>query len=563
MFDKRHKQFQKRKHFQKLHLRQSLKQTPTTFVIMATLTFSHASEFPGSFCETKKFMLNLRVTAPDVASDDDNKRAPVSLSAVIDKSGSMAGSKMDLVKKTCNFMLAQLGRRDNFGLVEYDSNVYETIPLSNNTINFQEEAKNLIDTMSSGTCTNLSGGLFSGIQQQRENMCIHWDDSQPRSLVEVQGQEDPEDHAMKRFRNVNTKKARQKRRIFGNLSPPAKVAVKEDAVRSVFLFTDGLANVGIQGTELVTACKGLLDCKNPPKVITFGFGEDHDEALLSKLSECAHGQYYFIENEEKISTAFADALGGLLSVAAQNLILTISISDGVEMERLHTPFATETVDNQTTKINVGDLISEESKDILLQLKLPAIAPQESILAADFKVASVHASWYDVNTVSFQNREITLCVRRMQHVPVDIKPDLKVSLQCARVQTVEAIAEASEMARVNDFEQARAHIDKCLKSVKAVVDLATRDNNHIVSALATVLVNDLQEAIENTSNANVYQSRGAKAMRMRGACRSRQVADPFTPMGPDSPFLTTGENDEVSVFTSGNSRQRMTKMASSS
>lgn len=52
---------------------------------------------------------------------EDTKRAPVSVTLVLDRSGSMAGSKLTLVKETCKFLLQQLGARDSVGVVSYDS----------------------------------------------------------------------------------------------------------------------------------------------------------------------------------------------------------------------------------------------------------------------------------------------------------------------------------------------------------------------------------------------------------------------------------------------------------
>ena len=35
-------------------------------------------------------------------------------------------------------------------------------------------------------------------------------------------------------------------------------------------------------------------------VYTFGFGKDHNEDMLMKISDAGHGMYYFIETEDKV-----------------------------------------------------------------------------------------------------------------------------------------------------------------------------------------------------------------------------------------------------------------------
>ena len=62
---------------------------------------------------------------------DEDKRAPVSVTLVLDKSRSMAGSKLKLVKDTCKFLLQQLGARDSVGVVSYAAQVCSlSAPLS-------------------------------------------------------------------------------------------------------------------------------------------------------------------------------------------------------------------------------------------------------------------------------------------------------------------------------------------------------------------------------------------------------------------------------------------------
>ena len=55
--------------------------------------------------------------------DGEASRAPVHLTAVLDQSGSMGGSKLELVKATTDFMATQLSKSDMLSIVSYDSEV--------------------------------------------------------------------------------------------------------------------------------------------------------------------------------------------------------------------------------------------------------------------------------------------------------------------------------------------------------------------------------------------------------------------------------------------------------
>jgi hypothetical protein len=57
--------------------------------------------------------------APEIRGDGE--RLPIRLSAVLDKSGSMSGSKLTLVKATTKFMIQNVIDTDCVGIVSYDS----------------------------------------------------------------------------------------------------------------------------------------------------------------------------------------------------------------------------------------------------------------------------------------------------------------------------------------------------------------------------------------------------------------------------------------------------------
>ena len=138
------------------------------------VSLSCTPEYAVTGADAGRLTVNMRVLAPYLP--DEGKRAPVSLSCVLDKSGSMAGAKLALVKKSVCFMLSHLGPRDKIGVVEYDSAVNELIPPSRTTEGFKREAESLLNSMHEGSCTNLSGGLFKGIEQQQASTYLDWDD---------------------------------------------------------------------------------------------------------------------------------------------------------------------------------------------------------------------------------------------------------------------------------------------------------------------------------------------------------------------------------------------------
>ena len=67
------------------------------------------------------FRLVLRVSAPEVRSPE-RQRPPLDLAFVIDRSGSMGGGKLELVKQSMAMLLEQLDPNDQVAIVTYAGN---------------------------------------------------------------------------------------------------------------------------------------------------------------------------------------------------------------------------------------------------------------------------------------------------------------------------------------------------------------------------------------------------------------------------------------------------------
>ena len=96
----------------------------------------------------------------------DAARAPLELVAVLDRSGSMSGQKMMLMKQTLNLLVTRSGlqAQDKLGIVVFDHDVQTVLPLTSMDQAGRLKAKAAIDAVCVGGRTNLSGGLIQGLQ---------------------------------------------------------------------------------------------------------------------------------------------------------------------------------------------------------------------------------------------------------------------------------------------------------------------------------------------------------------------------------------------------------------
>ena len=79
-----------------------------------------------------------------------------------------------------------------------------------------------------------------------------------------------------------------------------------DRVRSVFLFTDGQSTTGLTDVrQIAPIMSAMLQNAISPKIYTFGFGADLDDAMLNAISEEGNGQSTYMEDAESIPSSFA------------------------------------------------------------------------------------------------------------------------------------------------------------------------------------------------------------------------------------------------------------------
>lgn len=241
---------------------------------------------------------------------ESKDKLPLNISLVLDRSGSMASErKLEYAKKAAEFVVENLSSKDHFSLVVYDDEV-KTLSQSAKVSN-KQPIKNRIELIEAGNTTNLSGGMLQG------------------------------------YHEVKT--------TFG-----------EKAVNRVLLLSDGLANEGITDPKELQKIVQGRSTEQGISLSTFGVGADFNEDMMTNLAEYGSGNYYFIDNADKIPAIFAQELNGLLSVVAQNAQVEINYpTTYLKLAKLYGYPYSET-QKGNIKVEFKDVFSEETKAVLLK-----------------------------------------------------------------------------------------------------------------------------------------------------------------------------------------------------
>lgn len=241
-------------------------------------------------------------------------RVPVSLTLVIDRSGSMGGEqKMDAAEDAACKALQELSPGDRFAVVSFDNgaDVLQSNKLVDSTGTAQACAA--IKALSARGSTDMNSGLRVGGAEAQK---IMGNGRVNRMLLLSDGQPDNE----------------------GGLAEQAKA----------------LAQLGVTTT-------------------TIGLGTDYNEDLMARISDQGLGNSYFVESRPdvgggnaQLATIFQTELKSMAEVVAKNAAITLTPKNGLVIEDV-TGFA---FDKSGAKfvIPVGDVYGGRTTDVLIKVR---------------------------------------------------------------------------------------------------------------------------------------------------------------------------------------------------
>ena len=212
--------------------------------------------------------LVITLKCPDI----DKKIKNVDLICVVDISGSMYGTKLELVKQSLEYLVSLMDETDNFALVTFDDTSY----LINNFTQMTEDNKSKIikkiENLTDKGGTNITSGLEKGLSLFTQNYS------------------------------------------------------SGEQVASMILLSDGM-DIYYGKEDILDMFNELLNDTNKTDYAftlhTFGYGLDHDASLMTDLSKIKDGGYFPIEILANVKKAFLKIYGALSTVYHTNLELTI------------------------------------------------------------------------------------------------------------------------------------------------------------------------------------------------------------------------------------------------
>lgn len=324
-------------------------------------------------------------------------RPPMDILLLLDVSGSMQGAKISLVRETVMLVLQMLQPSDRVSLITFNSSASVLTGLR------RCGGDDLLASRAAASSLSANGGtsIASALQ----------------AAVAV----------------LNSR---------GGVGNP---------VTGVLLLSDGISS-DLPASKV--AVGELLSLG--ATVHSFGFGADHDAAMMSGIAEAGGGSFVFIEKFDTVRESFAACIGALTDVMAQSLVLEVTPESGAAITAVHTSFKTDSAASGGHRITLGELCDGERRDIVLTLRLPALADPTADPTRYLRALVSFNFPHEPSVVN--TRSCVVCVIRPrvdEMPPAAAVRDVEVDVHRNRLTAVDAMSRAVSAASAGRYSEVTA------------------------------------------------------------------------------------------------------------
>ena len=413
--------------------------------------------------------VDLKLKAPEYQYEY-RARPTMDIVVVLDRSRSMSGKKISLMKCSINFILTQLDMQDRLAVVVFDSTAQTIFPFTRVTPQIRDMLFVKIESINVDAGTNLCEGLQTGIKLLAERT----DSRQVSSLLLFSD-------------GLPTVGVTEKRGILNAMQSPSNQ-------RSVLHF-------------LSTSSK-----KNTPySVNTFGIGTNHDPDMLQAISQAGGGIFHALVEHQSSPQQLANFLGGLLSTYAQQLSLKLVTKNGAKLESLMVREKPElSEDCKGASVEIPDIQLGEERDIMVKLFLPLHRSEfNKICYANLTVSYVLPDSQKTVTQAAK----VIIGRSTDAITVRRRANSEVSIQRNRWQTVEAMRGAREKARLGELREANKILKKCISDIN--------NSSTALGSLSKLLLEDLNRIVQELNTETPLTASGWALLTTSMDSHSRQ------------------------------------------
>ena len=275
------------------------------------------------------------------SKDKLERESDVDLICVIDISGSMKGNKLTQLKHSLKAIISFMTSKDRLCIVLFNDKAELFLELEYMTDEKKKFFLDKIEKIKVRGGTNILSGLKKAIE----------------ILKEEKNKENNDNEMMGQMR-----------------------------VKSVMLLSDGYDN-DYDTDEITDEVKKITKGQNLSFTLhTFGYGDDYDSNLMSKLAIVRDGSFFAVENIDKIQDYFVNALGGCMSIIYSEVKIKVKLlKENIKIQKIFGQdklFEFELKDNYFSFNNL-QIIAGKEYTYTFELELPdLLAINENIFEVE-------------------------------------------------------------------------------------------------------------------------------------------------------------------------------------
>ncbi|CAD8210774.1 unnamed protein product [Paramecium pentaurelia] len=429
----------------------------------------------------------ISIKKEDQTNDQDLNRVGVDLICLIDRSSSMRGQKMETVKSSLKVLLKYLTEKDRLQLITFNDNAHRLTPLRRTTENNKKQFITIVDKIYAQGGTQIASATEIAFQQLKG----------------------------RKYKNN---------------------------VSSIFLLSDGQDNSATQSIQ-----KQLQSIDEEFTIHSFGFGEDHDAAMMTSICNLKHGSFYFVQNIYLLDEFFLDALGGLKSVVGEKLQVKVNLRPPEILKdlKISKTYGNMWINKESHyEIDLPVLIEGQRKDFVFELELPCSNAQIQDNQRNPQIMEVQLQITDPLTKDKIQKfaSLALTIFHQDEQINQNEEDIEVLTQYNRVIAAQVIDDARKSCQQEKYQEAQNKLDDVLIKFQA---------NQQFSSQNPQLIQDLQQA-KQASQKQTFSTYGYGQM-------IQLSSNSYQQQGVNSIFSSNGQQQQQNLRLSSFSNRLQTSM----